>query len=217
MASPDLPSLIRAELSGHAWWIIYLRYVCATAVILCTIFLTQNMGAKLDPAPLYAIAAVLVGTNGLYTLHLSRAARGTGMVSPEAAFRSVTLQAGADLFLLTLLLHFSGGVANPLMALYAGPILIAGFLLSTRVTYALTGLAAVLYGGMAVLEYRGAIPHVSVPGLFPPTLHRSESYLMVVFVAFVLVVGLAAVVSLMVSGRLRTGQAPDGMEEEWTA
>ena len=43
MASPDLPSLIRAELAGHAWWIIYIRYVCAVAVILCAIFLASAL------------------------------------------------------------------------------------------------------------------------------------------------------------------------------
>jgi hypothetical protein len=217
MASPDLPSLIRAELSGHAWWVVYLRYVCAAAVVLCAVFLTQNMGAKLDPAPLYGIAAALAATNVLYSLHLSRAARGKGGVSPEAAARSLALQTGTDLFLLTVLLHFSGGVTNPLMALYAGPVLLSGFLLGVRSTYALAGLAAILYGGMVILEYRGVIPHVPVPGLVPATLYRSESYLMVILVAFVLVVGLAAVVSLMVSGRLRLGDAAGGVEEERTA
>jgi hypothetical protein len=33
MSSPDLPSLIRAELSGHAWWVI-------------SLILTHSMGAK---------------------------------------------------------------------------------------------------------------------------------------------------------------------------
>ena len=75
MAAPDLPSLIRAELAGHAWWVIYLRYGCAAAVILCTMILTQNMGARLDAAPLYGIAGALVGANLLYGVHLSRAAR----------------------------------------------------------------------------------------------------------------------------------------------
>ena len=27
MAAPDLPSLIRADLARHAWWVIYLPYV----------------------------------------------------------------------------------------------------------------------------------------------------------------------------------------------
>ncbi len=203
MAAPDLRSLIRAELAGHAWWVIYIRYGCAAAVILCTMIVTQDMGAKLEAAPLYGIAGALVAANLLYGIHLSRAAQRTGAASPETATRSLILQIGADLFLLTLLLHFSGGVTNPLMALYIGPILLSGFLLSVRATYAFGALAMVLYAGMAVLEYRQVIPHVPVPGLFPPTAYRSASYLVVVVVAFLLAISLTAILSLLVSGRLR--------------
>jgi hypothetical protein len=203
MAAPDLPSLIRAELAGHAWWVIYLRYGCAAAVILCTMILTQNMGAKLDTAPLYGIAGALVAANLLYGIHLSRAAQRTGAASPETATRSLILQIGTDLFLLTLLLHFSGGVANPFMALYVGPILLAGFLLSVRATYAFAAWATVLYAGMAVLEHRHVIPHVPVPGLFPTMAYRNTSYLVVVVVAFLLAIGLTAILSLTVSGRFR--------------
>ena len=203
MAAPDLPSLIRAELDGHAWWVIYLRYGCAAAVILCTMILTQNMGARLDAAPLYGIAGALVAANLLYGIHLSRAAQRTGAASPETATRSLILQIGTDLFLLTLLLHFSGGVANPFMALYIGPILLAGFLLSVRVTYAFAAWATALYAGMAVLEYRHVIPHVPVPGLFPLMAYRNTSYLVVVVIAFLLAIGLTAVLSLTVSGRWR--------------
>ena len=203
MAAPDLPSLIRAELAGHAWWVIYLRYGCAAAVILCTMIVTQNMGAKLEAAPLYGIAGALVAANLLYGIHLSRAAQRTGAASPETAMRSLILQIGTDLFLLTVLLHFSGGVANPFMTLYMGPILLAGLLLSVRVTYAFAAWATVLYAGMAVLEYRHVIPHVPVPGLFPPMAYRNVSYLVVVVVAFLLAIGLTAILSLTVSGRLR--------------
>jgi len=165
--------------------------------------LTQNMGARLDAAPLYGIAGALVAANLLYGIHLSRAAQRTGAASPETATRSLILQIGTDLFLLTLLLHFSGGVANPFMALYIGPILLAGFLLSVRVTYAFAAWAMVLYAGMAVLEYRHVIPHVPVPGLFPPMVYRNTSYLVVVVIAFLLAIGLTAILSLTVSGRWR--------------
>lgn len=203
MAAPDLRSLIRAELAGHAWWVIYIRYGYAGAVVLCTMILTQDMGAKLEAAPLYGIAGALVAANLLYGIHLSSTAQRMGAVSSETAARSLVLQIGADLFLLTLLLHFSGGVTNPLMALYIGPILLSGSLLSVRATYAFGALATVLYAGMAVLEYRQVIPHVPVPGLFPPTAYRSASYLVVVVVAFLLAISLTAILSLLVSGRLR--------------
>jgi hypothetical protein len=100
-------------------------------------------------------------------------------------------------------LHFSGGVTNPLMALYVGPILLSGFLLSVRATYAFAALATVLYAGMAALEYRHVIPHVPVPGLFPPLAYRNASYLVIVVVVFLLAIGLTAILSLLVSGRLR--------------
>jgi hypothetical protein len=203
MAAPDLSSLIRADLAGHAWWVIYLRYGCATAVILCAMILTQDMGATLDAAPLYGIAGALVAANLLYGIHLGRAAQRTGAPSPETAARSLALQIGADLFLLTLLLHFSGGVTNPLMALYIGPILLSGFLLTLRATYAFAAWATVLYAGMAVLESRHVIPHVPIPGLFPQMAYRNASYLVVVVIAFLLTIGLTAILSLLVSGRLR--------------
>jgi hypothetical protein len=211
MASSDLPSLIRADLARHAWWVIYLRYVCAAAVVLGTVILTESMGARLDGEPLYGIAGALVAVNVLYGVHLSRAARRTGVASPEAAARSLLLQSGMDLFLLTLLLHFSGGVTNPLVTLYVGPVLLAGFLLSVRSAYALAALALCLYAGMAILEYRLVIPHVPIPGLFPPTAFRNESFLVVALTAFGTAVGMAALISLTVSGRLR---GPGAGEDE---
>src|SRR5438093_13500006 len=96
MAAPDLRSLIRAELAGHAWWVIYIRYGYAGAVVLCTMILTQDMGAKLESAPLYGIAGALVAANLLYGIHLSSTAQRMGAVSSETAARSLVLQIGAD-------------------------------------------------------------------------------------------------------------------------
>ena len=211
MNAPDLPSLIRADLARHAWWVICLRYICAAAVVLGTVMLTQSMGARLDGGPLYGIAGALVTVNVLYGIHLSRAARRTGGVLLDAAARSLILQIGMDLFLLTLLLHFSGGVTNPLAMLYVGPVLLAGFLLSVRSVYALAALAVFLYAGMAILEYRLLIPHVPIPGLFHPTAFRNESFVLVALTAVCTAVGMAVLISLTVSGRLR---GPDAGEEE---
>lgn len=213
MNAPDLPSLIRADLARHAWWVIYLRYICAAAVVLGAVMLTQSMGARVDGGPLYGTAGALVAANVLYGAHLSRAARRTGGTLPDAAARSLILQIGMDLFLLTLLLHFSGGVTNPLAALYAGPVLLAGFLLSVRSAYALAALAVFLYAGMAILEYRLIIPHVPIPGLFAPTAFRNESFVLVVLTALCTAVGMAALISLRVSGRLR-GQGAGEEESE---
>ena len=218
MTAGDLPALIRTELPCQAWRVIYIRYLCAAAVVLGTIVLIHNMGATLNPVPPYGIAGALFAVNVLYSLHLVRAAKKTGRASPDAAGRSLMLQLGSDLFLLTFLLHFFGGVSNPLMVLYVLPILLSGFLLSGQATFVLTALTAVLYGGMALLEYQRVIPHLPVPGLFPSTAYRNEPYLLVVLVAFGFGIGLTAVLSSMISGRLRLSisDTAAGIEEELT-
>ena len=216
MTAGDLPALIRTELPAHAWRVIYLRYFCAAAVFMGTIILVQNMGATLNPVPVYGIAGLFVAVNLLYSLHLFQAARKTGMASPDAAEHSLMLQLAADLFLLTFLLHFSGGVSNPFMILYGLPILLSGFLLSGRATFLLAFLAAILYGGMAWLEYRRLIPHLPVPGLFSSTAYRNEPYLLVLLVAFGISIALTAILSSMVSGRLRSpvSEPVGGIDEE---
>jgi len=216
MALPDLPSLIRAELPGHAWRLLYLRYICAAGTLFGAFILTQNMGAVLDPLPLYATAAAILLSNGLYTAHLIAAGRKTGIASSDAASRSVALQCATDVFLLTLLLHCSAGAANPLMALYVGPILITGLLLSVRATYLVATLSGLFFAGMAILEYRSIIPHVPVPGLFSPTSYRNGPYLLVVLAAFVCAIALTAVISLVASGRLRLEPAATVGEESAT-
>jgi two-component system sensor histidine kinase RegB len=219
MVSPALPSLIQRELPDHAWRLIYLRYFGAAAIVLGVVILIQSMGAALNPLPLYGIAAALVMVNLLYGLHLSRATDPAGKASAEAASRSLQLQLMTDLFLLTLLLHFSGGVSNPLMVLYIVPVVLAGFLLSCRITYVVTAFAAVCYGGMALLEYRRIIPHIGVPGLFWPGAYHNEPYLLVLMAIFILAAILSAGLSAMISGRLRIetmGRAGSGVEEELT-
>ena len=117
MTVRDLPVLIRSELPCQAWRVIYIRYLCAAAVLLGTIVLVHNMGAMLNPVPPYGIAGALFAVNVLYSLHLVHAAKKTGRASSDAAGRSLMLQLGSDLLLLTFLLHFFGGVSNPLMVL----------------------------------------------------------------------------------------------------
>src|SRR5438552_15427870 len=109
MALPDLPSLIRAELPGHAWRLLYLRYICAAGTLFGAFILTQNMGAVLDPLPLYATAAAILLTNGLYTAQLIAAGPKTRIASSDARSRSVALHSAPDVVLLTWLPHLSGG------------------------------------------------------------------------------------------------------------
>ncbi|MEY2982998.1 MAG: hypothetical protein RL562_3225 [Planctomycetota bacterium] len=81
-----------------------------------------------DVVPLYALSGLAFVVNCSFL----RWAREHPDVGEEPLRRHVDLQIGVDLAILTGLLHFSGGVANPLVLLFLFHTFIAAFLLSVR-------------------------------------------------------------------------------------
>ena len=75
--------------------------------------------------PLYALSGVAFVVNCSFL----RWSREHGDVGGDPLRRHVDLQIGVDLLILTSLLHFSGGVSNPLVLLFLFHTFIAAFLL----------------------------------------------------------------------------------------
>ncbi|MBI4564567.1 MAG: GHKL domain-containing protein [Planctomycetes bacterium] len=107
--------------------------------------------------PLLLVASLIAAVNIVF----QRIARGEAQ--PE---RLLLAQMAVDLFLLTLLLHFSGGIENPLMGLYVLHVILAGILLDRRAAFGTAVLACLLVAGLAGLEGLGIIPHYSL-AIFP--------------------------------------------------
>lgn len=73
-----------------------------------------------------------------------------------------------DLCFLTALLHFAGGIENPLRVFLVFHVIIASILLSRAATYAVATLGALLLAGMGLAEMWGALPHYSLEGHWRP-------------------------------------------------
>jgi signal transduction histidine kinase len=106
---------------------------------------------------LIACLVVLASLNGAY-LAYSRRLRRTGPNADEGlekCRRSLHLQMVGDLFLLTLLLYFSGGATNPLLLLYLFHLAIGSILFSGRPSHAYALAALVLPWSLYGLEWIG--------------------------------------------------------------
>ncbi|MBI4425830.1 MAG: hypothetical protein HY554_19020 [Elusimicrobia bacterium] len=79
----------------------------------------------------------------------------------------------ADLLILTHLLHFSGGLENPLFPLYTFHVIIAGILLPSRDAYGVSAAVGVLFLALAFGEYSRLVPHYAI-SLFPHELRNGE-------------------------------------------
>jgi len=77
-----------------------------------------------------------------------------------------------DLAILAALLHFTGGVENPLRMFFVFHVIIASILLSRTATYMHATLGLALFAAVALGEFAGLLPHYSLEGHW-----RAEGYL----------------------------------------
>lgn len=149
-AARELDSLL-----SQVAWFNRLRLVVAAGVIWLCALATHALALVDDPWPLYLLGATIVLVDGLYIVGFSRLQRSSLL----AVRRHVYLQIAVDLAILTALLHFSGGITNPLALFYLFHAFIAALVLSVRaaVVVALASLGLLIALGFT--ERAGWLPH----------------------------------------------------------
>jgi signal transduction histidine kinase len=190
---------IDVELSQRIHWLIQLRWLASPAVIYVTFMSIQLFGVSIDPVPLYLIGAAIAGYNSLFSIGLKLAEVKSG---PERFRQAKTIahaQIVLDLFFLTLLIHFSGGVENPLAFFFIFHVIIASILLSRRETFVQVTIANLLYGGLILGEFSGVIPHVD---FIAPQLASNGLFVLSSLLVFASTLYLAAYMATSIVGRL---------------
>jgi signal transduction histidine kinase len=140
-------------------WFIQLRWV-ACGVALLLIFLTIQVLHYLDEVvfwPLLGLVAVLAISNLIYLQLLRKGGQ---------ADRLKMIQIVGDLLILTAMLHFSGGIENPLSFVYLFHVMLSGILLDKKNCYSVVAIVFILYTGLALCELSEIIPHYTLD-IFP--------------------------------------------------
>eukprot|EP00904_Undaria_pinnatifida_P001937 jgi/Undpi1/11744/HiC_scaffold_37.g14039.m1 len=147
-----------AALLAQVAWFNRLRVGATAGVFLLSLVANLGFGILEDPTPLYALGALIGLVDGIYFLLYPRLRR----QSRAQIRRHVDLQIGIDLLILTALLHYSGGVSNPLVMFYMIHSFIAALLLSVRAAIVVVGVSFVLVSSLAFAEHSGVLPHRSL-------------------------------------------------------
>lgn len=164
------------RLIKQAYWLIALRWIAIAGVCLATFFAHNIMGVSVKDVPLYCVAAALVLENIISLLLLKRI---IGTSAGNASIkRIINFQITADLVALTILLHYSGGIENPIIIYFVFHMIIASILLSVRESYLQATLAAFLITLLAVLEYKKIIPHHCLEGFVTCNMPRGILYVL---------------------------------------
>jgi PAS domain S-box-containing protein len=200
----DLPADAQDQSAvNYAVWFIRMRWiailVASTFVISCVRILALLPSVVLWPLLLTLLA--LAGLNLLYVWIARRKAMGSGFLQVQVYF---------DLVLLTILLHYSGGVENPLSALMLLHVIIGGIILSRWQCYMVAVAGSLLFAMLALMEASELIEHYTLQ-VFPhgadePVRHAAHEplYVSVRVVLQSLLLFLAAYFVTAVAERLRT-------------
>jgi signal transduction histidine kinase len=133
-------------------------------VVAATFFAHNIMGVSVQDVPLYCIAGVLVLHNIISLLLLKRLLKTKADDIARPIKKIINLQISVDLVMLTILLHYSGGIENPIVIYFVFHMIIASILLSARESYLQATLAVSLITFLAGFEYKGIIPHYCLRG-----------------------------------------------------
>ena len=194
------------DLRQRAYWLVRLRWLAAAAVGLGTFVCACVLLVSVRETSLYAIAALLLLYNAVVLALLNRLTK----VGSEQARRQtkgmIDLQISADLVILTVLLHFSGGPENPLLLFYVFHVIIASILLSVWESFLQATLAVLLFGTLLTGEATGLVSHSCLLGLVRHCRYEEQAYLVALFATFSVTVYLVVYLAGTIAVRLRRAE-----------
>ncbi|MFQ5823897.1 MAG: sensor histidine kinase [bacterium] len=196
---------IEAELSQRISWYIRLRWLAVIGVVGIVTGAHYILKVKCAHLPLYLAAGGVFFYNFLFYLYDIRLRSQIGSEGwLRKTRRFANLQISVDLFMLTFLIHFAGGVENPFIFYFIFHMVIASILLSSKEAYLQASLAVLLLGGLIIMEYFQFLPHYHLEGfIIGIQTWRSPYYNLGIFSVFITTMYLTVFMVTRVANRLK--------------
>ncbi|HEG44659.1 MAG TPA: HAMP domain-containing histidine kinase [Phycisphaerales bacterium] len=201
----QLPQDVR--LVRRAYWLVRLRWIAALGVIIATFVADKILAIQLQEAAIYSIAALLVGYNSVVFLLLRYCDKGDLRMHRTMVTRIVNFQMSVDMVILTVLLHFAGGIENPFIIYFVFHMILASILLSARESYFQATLATILLTLLALLEYRGIVGHYYLNGFIEGSSFNNGYYVAGVLTALITTLYLVIYMTTSITSQLRKQEA----------
>jgi len=195
---------LQTELIERIDWFISLRWLAVVGTLLTIVVVNFYLPGLLLQGPPVATITAIAFYNFCFLLYARRlrAHESTALRLRQSTV-FVYVQIALDLIALTTLLHFAGGAENPFAFFFVFHMIIASILLSPTASFLVALLASLLFAAMALLEYRGIIPHYHLADLINPDLCRRETYVWASILVMTTTLFLVVYMTSSISARLR--------------
>ncbi len=177
----NFPFLNISILLSRVSWSITLRWLAVSGYFLATLAAKYGFDLPLPYKEVWLILGLLTVINAIYLL--------ISKLLKEFSFRAeiVFLQFHIfiDLIFLTALLHYSGGVENPIYFFYAFHVILSSIIFPGRTPIVIATLVVILFSSLVYLEYTGILHHYCI---FSTDLHSNELLIYIILVVFTITV-----------------------------
>ena len=158
-------------------WFIRIRWMSIGILILATFIVRNLFEVSIREIPIYVLSGILILLNFGHLFVLRRIQRADDSLIVDRIRLSIHVQILTDLVILTCILHFSGGIENPMVILYFLHLIIASSIFSARQTFWHAGFALLLAALLVLLESYSIIPHYHLEGFFHPDLYQNPLFI----------------------------------------
>ena len=185
---------------------VTMRWIAILGMLVATLVASGVLDINFPTLPVYLICLVIALYNIVFYFQLRAIGRGKpGTVVHKARMYS-NVHIFLDLLALTVLLHYTGGIENPLVFFYVLHIVLASIALHFRVVYIVATGALIMVGLLVGLEYAEVIPHVNLEGFADPTLYQEGAYILAILLALAVILYGTTYMATAISGELRKRQ-----------
>lgn len=161
-----------------ARWFVRIRWIALVILVVSAYTVRHIFNVTIHEIPVYILSVILLALNVSHNLILRRITRKGNTRVIKRIKQEIHFQIITDLLVLTLILHYSGGIENPLVLFYFFHMIIASSIFSTLLSYGYVAFALLLVSLMAFLESYGVIPHFHLEGFVSQYLYKDSLYVL---------------------------------------
>jgi signal transduction histidine kinase len=159
-----------------AKWFVRIRWIALFILVISTYIVRYLFGISIQEIPIFILSAILLSLNILHNLILRRITRKGSSGVIQKIKKEIHFQIVTDLVILTLIIHYSGGIENPLILFYFFHMIIASSIFSTLTSYFYVIFTLTLASLLALLECYSVIPHYPLEGFINHDLYKDGLY-----------------------------------------
>jgi len=159
-------------------WFIRIRWIAIGILIAATIVVKYFFEVAIHDKSIFILSGVLLLLNIFHRIILKLLKKESGSRAIQKIKREIHFQIITDLLLLTLILHYSGGIENPVIIFYFFHLIIASSIFSTAQSYAYAFFTILLASSMALLECFSAVPHYPLTDFISNDLYKNIYYVL---------------------------------------